>query len=83
VIDLAVISTVSMRLANYIFCIFPLGQFTKLFGNPVRFGKRGRGITDSRPTELLSDCVNRSVYSPSAGLDHRLGSPPGTPLIER
>jgi hypothetical protein len=37
VIELAVMSTASMRLANH---IFPLGQWTTLFGNPVRFGKR-------------------------------------------
>ena len=61
-IELAVMTAASMRLTNH---IIPLGQFTKLFGNPVRFGKRGSGIADSRPTELLSDCVNRSVYSPS------------------
>lgn len=79
-IELAVMATASMRLANH---IIPLGQFTKLFGNPVRFGKRGSGIADSRPTELLSDCVNRSVYSPSTGFDHGLGSAPRTPLIER
>ena len=73
-------TTAAMRLANH---IIPLGQFTKPFGNPVRFGKRGNGIADSRPTELLSDCVNRSVYAPSAGFDHGLGSAPRTPPIER
>jgi len=80
VIELAVMTTAFKQLANH---IIPLCQFTKLFGDPVRFGKRGSGIADSCPTELLSDCVNRSVYSPSAGFDHGLGSAPRTPLIER
>ena len=43
-----------------------LGQFAKLLWDPMGIRKGDSGISDSGPTELLSDCVNRPIRTPSS-----------------
>ena len=51
-----------------------LGQFAEFLGNSFGGGKGRSGIANGRPAELVSDCVDGPVQSPSRGFDDRSGS---------
>ena len=47
-----------------------LGQFAELIGYSFGGGKGDSGVANGSPAELVPDCVDGPIHSPSGGFDH-------------